>query len=70
MISNYKTMNAKENHPGWGGKRPGSGRPKTGKKANPFSFRMDMDVADILSEKENRSVYINQAVREKNERDR
>lgn len=53
-----------------GGKRPGAGRPKTEINRAIFAFRMDMDVADILSEKENRSVYINQAVREKNERDR
>ena len=59
-------MNAKENHPGWGGKRPGSGRHKTKKQAR--SFRMDEDVADILSRKENMSAYINQAIRDEDER--
>lgn len=50
-----------------GGRRPGAGRPSlTGKN---YLYKADKDLVSILDDKCNRNRFINEAVREKSERD-
>lgn len=45
-----------------GGARPGSGRPKT---KRPFPFRIDIDLYEKIKNFENKSQFINDAIRDK-----
>lgn len=55
MKSNEKIPNK------WGGEREGSGRKKTTSKS--IALRIPEDVAEILDHVENRSAFINEAIR-------
>lgn len=56
-----KQDNSKKN--GWGGARPGAGRPNGRKAVRSIALRIPEDVAEILDRQKNRSAYIIEAIR-------
>lgn len=64
-----KPMETTENNKGTrGGKREGAGRSR-GVNQKPISVRLDLDLAERLSGMANRNRFINEAVREKLDRE-
>lgn len=52
-----------------GGKRTGAGRPKTFDIGKSYSYKADKDLVPILDKQDNRNRFINDAVREKSEKE-
>lgn len=51
----------------WGGKREGAGRPALTGKA--YYYKADKELVSVLDNQENRNRFINDAVREKSEKE-
>ena len=53
-----------------GGKRQGSGRPKSEQTKFIMSLRLEPDLVDYVSQKENKSKFINDCIRKEKENNR
>lgn len=59
----------KEENKNWGGKREGAGRKAKAEGSFRVAFRCSQDVYNILQLEDNKTAYIEAAIREKHRRD-